>query len=158
MDNYKWIDILTDEHDIIQRALDVFQRELDRVINNKHQTRVLYCIIDFLITFGSEIHNRKEDEILFPILASNSSIDSHQIHITTLEHNTGRDILLSLFDEIEDLKKRTKTYRKVYKQKGADYIKNRFEHIWKENDVIYNLAREIINDKQNSEIILFFQM
>lgn len=157
MQKDKWYDILVDEHDIIQRAMDVFKGELDKVINNKHRTRVLFCIIDFLITFGSEIHNRKEDEVLFPILKQNKKLDRHQVNLTSMEHATGKDILLHMFDEIGELEKRTPTYRKVYKQKGTDYLKYRFDHIWKENDVIFDIGRDIISTEQNYEILTEFQ-
>jgi uncharacterized protein len=156
MQKNKWYDILIDEHDTLQRAMDVFKRELDKVINNQHRTSVLYCIIDFLITLGSEIHNRKEDEVLFPILMQNKKLDQHQIYLTSMEHATGKDILLNMFDEIGELEKRTPTYRKVYKQKGTDYLKYRFDHIWKENDVIFNIGRDVISSEQNNEILVEF--
>lgn len=152
----KWYDILISEHDTLLRALDVLKRELNKVVNNKHQTRLLYCLIDFLITFGNELHNRKEDEILFPVMLKYKEVDLHQINIDRIEHETGKDTLLSLFDEIGELKKRTPTYRKVYKQKGNDYIKYKFDHIWKENDIIFNLGREVISDEENAQIVKGF--
>jgi hemerythrin-like domain-containing protein len=156
MQKEKWYDVLTLEHEILQRAMDVFKRELNKVINNNHRTSVLYCIIDFLITYGSEIHNRKEDEILFPELMRHKQLDQHQIHITSMEHATGRDILLSMFDEIGELEKRTPTYRKVYKQKGTDYLKYRFDHIWKENDIIFNIGQGVISTEQNQKFLAEF--
>ena len=70
MGNKTWDEILVADHEMIERAMDVLKRELDKLPQTDIDRFSLKRSIDFLLEFGDRIHNHKEEEWLFPLLVA----------------------------------------------------------------------------------------
>ena len=61
MEHKRWDAFLIEEHEMIERAMDVLKQELDKIPTLSHSDLAIKRAIDFLIEFGDHIHNQKEE-------------------------------------------------------------------------------------------------
>ena len=71
MDKKRWDEILVNDHEMIERAMDVLKNELGKLPDKSPDLFSLRRTIDFLLEFGDRIHNKKEEDWLFPLLVKN---------------------------------------------------------------------------------------
>lgn len=151
-----WDDFLVAEHEMIERAMDVLKKELKTVTKADFSGFALKRSIDFLIEFGDKIHNKKEEEYLFPLMIERGIPKDGPIRVMLMEHDEERGLLqqmlldLDVFDELNAEEKNS------FKQKGLDYLKVRAEHIWKENDVLYKMGAQALSEEDKNKLVTAF--
>ncbi|MBA7650932.1 MAG: hypothetical protein GH143_10245 [Calditrichaeota bacterium] len=60
METRKWDSLLVGEHEMIERAMDVLRKELEKLPDTTYNAFTMQRAIDFLLEFGDRIHNTKE--------------------------------------------------------------------------------------------------
>jgi DUF438 domain-containing protein len=152
----EWNTLLVGEHEMIERAMDVLRGELDKLLTGSPDTWTVRRAIDFLLEFGDRIHNRKEEELLFPLLVERGIPASGPIRVMLMEHEAERDLLQSMFAQAADLGSVAQEERADYRQRGLQYLDIRANHIWKENDVLYPMGRRAFSEQDNGHLIAGF--
>ena len=159
MEFERWDDQLVAEHELIERAMAVLKsclEDLDAV--SKKPLRMLRAL-DFLLEFGDKIHNRKEEDFLFPAMNQRGvPIDGGPLGVMLQEHTMERELVAWMMAEAKGLVKASEEDRQEYRQKGLEYLKIRAEHIWKENDILYPMARQVISDEDATGLLSAFQV
>lgn len=153
----RWDAFLLGEHEMIERAMDVLRQELDKVPTLTHSAVALRRTIDFLIEFGDHIHNQKEEQFLFPRMVERGIPASGPIRAMLLEHEAERQLLHQMMDEVAGLRAASDRMRGAYRQKGLEYLEIRANHIWKENDVLYMMGRQVLTEADNEELLAAFE-
>jgi DUF438 domain-containing protein len=156
MANEEWSSLLVGEHEMIERAMDVLKQELEKLPTATHDVWTLRRAIDFLLEFGDRIHNKKEEEVLFPLMVKRGIPASGPIRVMLMEHEAERTLLQQMFDQAPELGKASEADRADLRRRGLEYLAIRAEHIWKENDVLYPMGRQVLTEADNQALIQGF--
>jgi len=154
----RWDDWLVAEHEMIERAMAVLKTNLDKVSSGKHNKIQTARAIDFLLEFGDKIHNIKEEKFLFPRMHDRGApIEGGPIGVMLLEHDLERKLLVKMQMTIGTLSAASDNKKAEFVKEGLDYLTIRAEHIWKENDILYNMARKILTEDDFTYLLNEFQ-
>jgi len=152
----QWDEFLVAEHEMIERAMDVLKKELINISKGSYDDFNLKRSIDFLFEFGDKIHNKKEEEYLFPLMIKRGIPAGGPIRVMLMEHEAERKLLAEMSTEIAGLAAAPQEDKNRFQKKGLDYLKIRAEHIWKENDVLYKMGAQVLNDEDKSSLVKGF--
>ena len=153
MQTRKWDSLLIGEHETIERAMDVLRKELEQLPDATYNVFAMQRAIDFLLEFGDRIHNTKEEKVLFPLMVERGIPESGPILVMLLEHEAERKILQQMITEAPDLERASEADKTGFKQKGLEYLGIRANHIWKENDVLYQMGRQVFTEEDNRSLV-----
>lgn len=153
MQNNTWDKLLVDDHEMIERAMDVLKKELMKIPDQPHDAFVIRRAVDFLLEFGDRIHNRKEETVLFPLMVKHGIPEDGPIRVMLMEHESERNLLAEMMAEISGLDKATGEEKEMFKEKGIEYLEIRANHIWKENDILFNMGRQVFGEKENQYLM-----
>ncbi len=154
----RWDDWLVAEHEMIERAMEVLKINLDKVSNGKHDKVQTARAIDFLLEFGDKIHNIKEEKFLFPRMGERGApTEGGPIGVMLLEHDLERKLLVKMQMALDTLNTASDDEKTLFVKEGLDYLTIRAEHIWKENDILYNMGRQILTEDDFAYLLEAFQ-
>ncbi len=154
----RWDDWLVAEHEMIERAMEVLKTNMDKVSAGKYNKVQTSRAIDFLLEFGDKIHNIKEEKFLFPLMGKRGApSEGGPIGVMLTEHDMERNLLMKMQMAIDSLHSAADDKKAEFVQEGLDYLKIRAEHIWKENDILYNMARQILTEDDFASLLSDFQ-
>lgn len=153
----KWDEVLVAEHEMIERAMDVLKKELEKLPANPVDIFTLKRSIDFLLEFGDKIHNQKEEQFLFPLMVEKGIPKDGPIRVMLMEHESERGLLQSMSNEASGLSEQSVEKKEQFKKGGLEYLEIRANHIWKENDILYNMGRQVLDDTNNIFLVDNFQ-
>jgi DUF438 domain-containing protein len=154
MEYKRWDDFLVAEHEMIERAMAVLKQcldNLDAAIKNPVQ---MMRAMDFLLEFGDKIHNRKEEELLFPLMQQRGiPVEGGPLGVMLMEHRAERELLGAMLMQAKQLKNAEDREKEKYRSKGLEYLKIRAEHIWKENDVLFKMGQRVTDEQDNANLL-----
>ncbi len=156
MPERRWDTILIGEHEMIERAMDVLGRQLAEVGTSTHDPVALQRAIDFLLEFWDKIHNKKEEDFLFPLLVEHGIPQSGPIRVMLIEHQAERDLLHGMYAQAAELATALERVRADFRRRGQEYLAIRAEHIWKENDILYPMGRRAFTEQDNRNLVAAF--
>ncbi|UCD88875.1 MAG: DUF438 domain-containing protein [Desulfobacterales bacterium] len=142
---------------MIERALDVLKREMEAMPAQEPNLFAVQRAVDFLLQFGDRIHNKKEEEVLFPLMVERGVPADGPIRVMLSEHESERDILATLFSDIPLVPEMNMKERQRVKQAGMDYIDIRANHIWKENDVLFKIGLKVLSATDGQTLLQAFE-
>lgn len=152
-----WDEFLVFEHEMIERALEVLKHELEVLPAQEPDLFIIQRAVDFLLQFGDRIHNKKEEDVLFPLMVKRGIPADGPIRVMLSEHESERRILAALFNDIPLVPDMNVKERQRIKQAGIDYIDIRANHIWKENDVLFKMGLKIFSDSDGQRLVKAFE-
>lgn len=156
MEVKRWDEVLVNDHEMIERAMDVLKRELEKLPDDIPDLFSLKRTIDFLLEFGDRIHNTKEEKWLFPLLVEKGIPEDGPIRVMLLEHENERLLLDKMASNTDSIPDMTTEAKSEFKTKGMDYLEVRANHIWKENDVLYAMGRKAFSEEDNTSLVEAF--
>jgi len=143
----RWDDWLVAEHEMIERAMEVLKTNLTKVLNGKYDKVQTARAVDFLLEFGDKIHNAKEEQFLFPRMGERGApTEGGPISVMLLEHELERKLLVKMQMALGTLNTSPDDEKAAFVKEGMEYLTIRAEHIWKENDILYNMGRQILTE------------
>lgn len=154
----RWDDWLVAEHEMIERAMEVLKTNLGKVASGQYNKIQTARAIDFLLEFGDKIHNIKEENFLFPLMNDRGApTEGGPIGVMIMEHDLERNLLVKMQMALGTLQTATDEEKSTFVTEGLDYLTIRAEHIWKENDILYNLARKILTEEDSAYLLEAFK-
>ncbi|MEM2856908.1 MAG: hemerythrin domain-containing protein [Candidatus Nitrosocaldaceae archaeon] len=147
---------LRKDHEVIEKAL----KALDTTVSlfkdgNDVPIAILNDTVDFVTNFIDRCHHSKEEDGLFPALNEKGMPREHgPIAVMLMEHEEGRRLASMLKDEIEKYEK-DKSRKSSIIRIIESYIALLSQHIWKENNILFNIADSILredSDKISSKL------
>jgi len=153
MDKKRWDDILVNDHEMIERAMDVLKKELAKLPDGSPDLVSLKRSIDFLLAFGDRIHNKKEEDWLFPLLTKRGIPEDGPIRVMLSEHDYERSLLDQMATDTVRIPDMAQKIKDEFKMKGLEYLEVRASHIWKENDVLYAMGRKVFSEEDNTFLV-----
>ncbi|MEJ2690364.1 MAG: PAS domain-containing protein [Deltaproteobacteria bacterium] len=154
----RWDDLLVAEHEMIERSMAVLKHCLENIDETIKRPRRIVRSLDFLLEFGDKIHNKKEEDFLFPLMEKRGiPTAGGPIGVMLLEHKMERELLRTMLTKVSFLASSPPDKRQEFCRKGFEYLQIRAEHIWKENDILYAMARKVFTDHDNTNLLDSFE-
>ncbi|HLF83676.1 MAG TPA: hemerythrin domain-containing protein [Blastocatellia bacterium] len=154
------IEILRREHRVIERALrtlDGICVKLQRGIEVPPET--LSQLIDFIRTYADGFHHGKEEAHLFPALVENGvSRDGGVIGMMLEEHEAGRAFIAELTEAAQGYKAGDPRTVRRFVLGAWRYMELLTMHIHKEENVLFVIADEVLDDEALASLSEAFEM
>jgi hemerythrin-like domain-containing protein len=154
------IEILRREHRVIERAL----RTLDGICTKLQRgieipPEALLQLIDFIRTYADGFHHGKEEAHLFPALAKNGvPRDGGPIAMMLEEHGAGRAFIAELTVAAQGLKAGDPLTVRRFALAAWRYMELLTMHIQKEENVLFVIADEVLDDEALASLSEAFEM
>ena len=153
MSHKRWDEYLVAEHEMIERAMAVLKKGLRKLSEGATDSAGLLPAVDFLLEFGDRLHNVKEEKVLFPLMEKRGIPRGGPIGVMLMEHEAERDLLGKMLTAIPNQAELPPHEVKQLARNGLEYLAIRAEHIWKENDVLYAMGRQVLTDQDNNYLM-----
>ena len=141
--------VLYDEHQVILRVIEKLLKECKKPILDP---LFFEKSIDFIKNYADKLHHAKEENILFnefDKIACESGL-CNPVQQMLHEHDLGREFVKGM---LTGLKEKNKS--KII-ENAQGYAQLLTEHIAKENDILYPMAEEAINEKTKNKMLARF--
>lgn len=141
------IEQLMNEHRVIERTLEPFERLGREVSAGRGSPERLAQFVEFYREFADACHHGKEEGILFEAMAeAGFSRDRGPLAVMFAEHGAMRQCIYDLH-RLQERTSWTRDDREHIAEAIALYVELLSEHIRKEDQVLYPMARERLSDE-----------
>ncbi|OGU39036.1 MAG: hypothetical protein A2X61_00875 [Ignavibacteria bacterium GWB2_35_12] len=151
-------DILRHEHQVVMLALTGAEKLLNDITSNGTvDIGRIRKFIDFSKHFTDGCHHIKEEKLLFPKLVENGfDGDSGPIGVMLYEHQEGRKFIRYMSEIISDNDELDKSESEKLASNLRSYITLLRNHIYKENEILFNMADNVLRPEVQESLVLDF--
>lgn len=145
--------ILSEEHKNILKVIDVILEECQLLKNGKEINSSFFNdVIYFIKNYADGFHHAKEENVLFKtMLEDTGNMHCNPIPVMLYEHDEGRAYLKGM----EEALLHNDTQNLIDNASGYGYLLQ--EHIFKEDNILYPMAEEELNDEQKQRVEELYQ-
>lgn len=151
----KATELLSDEHRVIERVLDVLQKLTTKPVENS-----LDCwkkALDFFSHFADQCHHFKEEQVLFPAMEERGiPREGGPIGMMLMEHEEGRTYVRSMLGAITLVEAKNEAAKEILIDKARAYLRLLREHIQKEDEVLFKIADDVISPDEQKRLLRAF--
>ncbi len=141
------VDQLYEDHDRILEALDMLEKAVEGVEAGRVDPAVVLELIDFLSRFADHYHHGVEELLLFPALERRGvPLHGGPIGVMVCEHGMGRYMLRNARAAAERVRSGDRGAVAELKHYATSYRDLLVQHIDKENNVLFAMARDVIGE------------
>ncbi|MHC4077827.1 MAG: hemerythrin domain-containing protein [Planctomycetota bacterium] len=135
------VEVLAAEHRVIMAVLDAMEREAESLQTGQALREDFWLgVADFLANFADGFHHAKEEDLLFPTLAERGIAEEDgPIGVMKQEHVEGRALCRGIHDAA------TAGDGGALLAASGGFVHLLREHIHKEETVLFELAKRILN-------------
>jgi len=154
----KAVKLLMDEHRIIEKALALLETAIKIMEREEGVPReALSRLLNFFSVFADKCHHGKEEEALFPLLeAKGVPKEGGPIGVMLYEHQVGRGYIRAMLESLEvadkDFEAKTR-----FIENALNYISLLRDHIYKEDNILFRIALEVLDEKDNENLLAKFE-
>jgi len=152
------IEILKHEHEIILHALKGVEKIAEKIREtNNVDFELIQKIIDFSKNFTDGCHHSKEEKKLFPKLVQKGfGLEYGPIAVMLSEHDEGRKFITRISADLELFKNGDVSITSRLADTLEEYIELLTNHIEKENNVLFEMALEVLTNEEQQELSMAF--
>jgi len=143
------IELLISEHDNIKRMLKIMRQLAIKVLNTGEVNYdAFYDGIDFVRDYADSHHHGKEEDILFEEMVAelDQDVEDGPIEAMFSEHDLGRYFINNLEEALKRVKLGNNDDKVDIIANTVAYVDLLEGHIYKENNIVYNFAKEELSD------------
>ncbi|HUE69820.1 MAG TPA: hemerythrin domain-containing protein [Pirellulaceae bacterium] len=143
--------ILMDEHAVIERVLTM----LESVAAAGRRGEAIPAdfarwSIGFLRQFADGCHHYKEEEALFPLLVSRGlPKEGGPVGVMLYEHEHGRRLVAEMEAALDERPQNNGRFADA----AAQYASLLRQHIWKENNVLFQMAEQLLSPADDVKLV-----
>ncbi|MFB3855167.1 MAG: PAS domain-containing protein [Vicinamibacterales bacterium] len=147
-----WAELLMLDHQTTEKVLEAVSRTLTGP--EAPSRDLVAAAMEYLAGYADKCHNRKEEDHLFPLIEARG-IPRHggPLAVMMQEHEQSRELLAELSaaarDYVEGRPAALAGFKAVFDQYST-LLKN---HYWKENDILYPMARRVMTAADQSSVV-----
>ena len=146
--------ILMDEHQNILTVVEALETACEKIAGTGPVDEdFLKKAIEFIRNYADKLHHSKEEEILFVEMKKNNTGDKkscNPVEQMLYEHDLGRKYIAGI------KKGMMKRSRKIIVENARGYIYLIREHISKEDNILFPMSDETLDEKTKKEILTKF--
>ena len=141
------VKVLRAEHQVILRVVRVLGKLMDRFEQaGEFAEAPLAKCVEFLRLFADACHHGKEEDLLFPVLESRGiPRDGGPIGVMLYEHQVGRGLTKEMAGALTAARTGDATARTRFLQAARQYIDLLTNHIFKEDNVLFDMGDRMMN-------------
>ncbi len=150
---------LKQEHRVIERMLAVIQVAADRQkAGHDLPPEFFPRVVDFVRNFADRCHHGKEEDNLFRAMEKHGIPGQDgPIGVMLVEHDRGR----AYIREVDAASKRVASgdisALAVAVKNSVGYAELLRDHIYKEDNILYNMADQVLNSAEQAELVRKFE-
>jgi len=146
MNNIHPVDELLEEHRLIESVLAALECRLENPGAAGFPAAFIEQAVDFVVNFADGLHHYKEEEALFPALARKGvPVEGGPIGVMLHEHNVGRKCIAGIRENLPAAAAGSVEAQEAVRGFAANYIQLLRQHIWKEDHILFQIARQALN-------------
>ena len=155
----KATDILYEEHPIIMKVLECLQK----IVAEAEENGKLNCdsanqAIDFFRNFADGCHHAKEEERLFIVMQENGiPREGGPIGVMLMEHDDGRKFVGGMAGAVEQASNGDGDAIDKFAENARDFIALLRAHIDKEDQVLFPMAEQVLNEQVAETLLSDFR-
>ncbi len=146
--------ILSDEHKNILKVVDALSNKCKTLSKGEIDKKFFLEVIDFIRNYADRFHHAKEEDILFKEFckqAEDGKIHCNPVDQMLYEHDIGRGFVKQMEEGVKE-----NNPKKIIE--GANgYASLIREHIFKEDNILYPMADEALDEKIQKKMIEQFK-
>ncbi len=145
--------VLMREHEVILRAVKGLENKINYMRDSgRIDVDFLRGFIEFSRTFIDRCHHGKEEVCLFPCLERRGiPREGGPIGVLLMEHEMGRTLIKRLSEALDRYVEHGEGFDRVI-QLCEGYVELLKEHIDKENNVLFPMGDEVMEEKDSDEV------
>jgi len=149
---------LRKEHQLILRVLNVLRTLVDRHdAKQGFEFQSFRSAVQFFQLFADACHHAKEEELLFPVLeARGIPREGGPIGVMLEEHRVARELTARMAGALDAQARGDSGAENAFKQAARDYIALIENHIFKEDNVLFNLSDRVLNEADSDKLCARF--
>jgi hemerythrin-like domain-containing protein len=152
----KATEMLSDEHRIIERVLDVMEKLTKHSVVSFLES--WKKALDFARHFADQCHHLKEEKILFPAMEAHGiPNDGGPIGMMLIEHEEGRSYVRSMSAAVARIEAHDEGAYESLLASARAYIRLLREHIEKEDQILFRMADDVIPGEEQKQLLRAFE-
>lgn len=155
----KSIEVLEEEHRVIEKGIGYLEFSAEAIRGRKGVVKKeeFFEVLDFFSVFADKCHHLKEEKVLFPVLESSGiPKEGGPIGVMLLEHEEGRSFVRKMKEALKKERENIVTNDQIAVL-ASNYAELLKSHIWKEENVLFKMASEVIPEEKDKEIVQLFK-
>lgn len=147
-----WNELLVEDHERTERVLAA----MEQAFAGPHDPApaLVEQLRRYLREYVEQCHNRKEEEHLFPLLeARGLPRAGGPLAVMLAEHEQVRDHLARLDPLARAYSAGDRSQLPALRAVFTDYATLCKSHFWKENDILYPMARRLLSDSDGAAVV-----
>lgn len=151
-------EILKHEHRVIEHGLNALAKATTSLKNGKIPSLSnISELLDFFGVFADRCHHAKEEGILFPKLEEHGvPRQGGPIGVMLFEHEKGRELRARMADALPKLANEDGA-RWIFIRSAQDYIELLRDHIYKEDNVLFEMAEQVLSQNDDKQLVGQFE-
>lgn len=152
-------EVLTEEHRTIERMLTVLETAAQQLkAGERVPARLFREAVDFVRNFADKCHHGKEEANLFPRLEERGvPKEGGPLGVMLEEHDMGREYIGAIDDAIGAYEAGDEAAASVIEENVRAFTHLLRHHIWKEENVLFPMANEVLSADDQRELEERFQ-
>lgn len=143
--------LLIDEHKNILKVVELLDEECDALSEKSIDKGFFEKVIDFIRNYADKFHHAKEEDIFFKEFCKSENVHCNPVEQMLHEHNMGREFIKGLEAGLNNNDK-----KEIIKN-ARGYIGLIKEHIFKEDNILYPMADEVLDKKVQDSMAKKFE-
>lgn len=149
---------LIDEHRVLEVVLNALDLETQSLHGQPFPMDSFKQAVDFLTNFTDHWHLIKEEERLFPLLWEKGvPLENGPLCKMMAEHETGRRQLAAIRTHLTAAQQCDPDALPLLSSQVSAYVRLMREHMRKEEQRVYNVARTLLDRKDNERLAREFE-
>jgi hemerythrin-like domain-containing protein len=147
-------EILSQEHRAIEARLAELEIEIQTAAPaHPFPTAFFESALDFFRNFADGCHHAKEENLLFPLMKERGVPEQDgPIGVMLAEHNQGRAYLRVIRENLDAAAQGSPSAREAVYGGAAEYIDLLRAHIFKEDNIMFRLAQQVLHPDDVAEL------
>ncbi len=152
----KATDALKEDHRVIERVLAVVERLTERPQEASLET--WRKTLGFIRDFADQCHHLKEEKLFFPLLEERGIPRAGgPLGMMLLEHEEGRRYVQLMAAALALAEEDPEAARYSLVENARAYLRLLREHILKEDQILFNMADEVLTEEEQKKLVLEFE-
>lgn len=148
----RWRELLTKDHEITERVLVVMQKAF--VAEAGPPVAMVAGMLDYLSVYVDQCHNMKEEKALFPLIEKRGvPRQGGPLAVMLQEHEQARGLLARLAASASAVIAGNRGQLEALRAAFAEYASSLKDHFWKENDILYPLALQVMEEGDDQIVV-----
>ena len=149
--NETWSELLMADHEQTEQVIAALEKAWTRGAPDPRQVA---AALRYFREFADACHNRKEEEHLFPRLAAaGMGTESGPLAVMLMEHERSEQLLSAFSEPAERYVAGDAAAADVLVQAFLQYGSLLKDHYWKENDILYPMARRLLATEEQAAVL-----